>query len=181
MTLSRVLLRPNSHRSGPAAELSESLELFGPDREAAEAVASGLRDAKAENTRRSYASAWRRFLGWADPCGHRTPPPSRGPLSGSGQPVHGHYGGGSRRRRDAECRQPCLPPGGGRCPGPGQACAPAAQARPRGTLESLENAHKRAALDLAIIGVQADGGLRRSDPAGLTRGRWSYGQTARAG
>ena len=51
-------------------ELRESLELSGRDREAAEAVASGLRDAKAENTRRSYASAWRRFQVWADAGGH---------------------------------------------------------------------------------------------------------------
>ena len=51
-------------------ELRESLELSGRNREAAEAVASGLRDAKAENTRRSYASAWRRFQAWADAGGH---------------------------------------------------------------------------------------------------------------
>ena len=37
-------------------------------------------------------------------------------------------------------------------------------------MESLETAYKRAALDLVIIGVQADGGLRRSDPAALTSG-----------
>ena len=55
-------------------ELRESLELSACDREAAEAVASGLWDAKAENTRRSYVSAWRRFQAWADPGGHRTPP-----------------------------------------------------------------------------------------------------------
>ena len=77
-------------------------------------------------------------------------------------------------------RQPCLPPGGDRCPGPGQGGVPAAQARPRAALESLETAHKRAALDLAIIGVQADGGLRRSDPAASLGGTWSYGRTARA-
>ena len=55
-------------------ELRESLELSGRDRDAAEAVASGLRDAKAENTRRSYASAWRRFQAWADAGGHPSLP-----------------------------------------------------------------------------------------------------------
>ena len=57
-------------------ELRESLELSGRDREAAEAVASGIRDAKAENTRRSYASAWRRFQAWADAGGHPSLPAS---------------------------------------------------------------------------------------------------------
>ena len=57
-------------------ELRESLELSGRDREAAEAVAAGLRDAKAENTRRSYASAWRRFQAWADAVGHPALPTS---------------------------------------------------------------------------------------------------------
>lgn len=39
-----------------------------------------------------------------------------------------------------------------------------------GRMESAETAHKRAALDLAIIGVLADGGLRRSEAAALTWG-----------
>ena len=55
-------------------QLHNTLDLSRPDREAAEAVASGLRDAKAENTRRAYASAWRRFQEWADAGGHRTLP-----------------------------------------------------------------------------------------------------------
>ena len=42
------------------------LELAERDREAAEAVASGLRDAKAASTRRAYASAWRQFQAWAE-------------------------------------------------------------------------------------------------------------------
>ena len=37
-----------------------------------------------------------------------------------------------------------------------------------GRLESPETARRRAALDLAIIGVLADGGLRRSEAAALT-------------
>ena len=39
-----------------------------------------------------------------------------------------------------------------------------------GRMESVETANKRAALDLAIIGVLADGGLRRSEAAALTWG-----------
>ena len=37
-------------------------DLAEHDREAARAVASGLRDAKAGTTRRVYASAWQQFL-----------------------------------------------------------------------------------------------------------------------
>ena len=39
-----------------------------------------------------------------------------------------------------------------------------------GRMESVKTAQRRAALDLAIIGVLADGGLRRSEAAGLTWG-----------
>ena len=39
-----------------------------------------------------------------------------------------------------------------------------------GRMESAETAQRRAALDLAIIGVLADGGLRRSEAADLTWG-----------
>ena len=39
-----------------------------------------------------------------------------------------------------------------------------------GRLESSETAQRRASLDLAIIGVLADGGLRRSEAEALTRG-----------
>ena len=51
-------------------QLPGALELSGPHRGAAEAVASGLRDAKAENSRRAYASAWRQFQTWAEAGGH---------------------------------------------------------------------------------------------------------------
>ena len=37
---------------------------------AAEAVATGLRNSKADNTRRGYASAWCRFEQWAEDRGH---------------------------------------------------------------------------------------------------------------
>ena len=39
-------------------QLRNPPEVQERDRGAAEAVASGLRDAKADNTRRTYASAW---------------------------------------------------------------------------------------------------------------------------
>ena len=43
-----------------------------------------------------------------------------------------------------------------------------------GRMESADTARRRAALDLAIIGVMADGGLRRSEAASLTWGDVEY-------
>ena len=57
-------------------QIHNPLELTERDREAAQAVASGLRDAKADNTRRAYASAWLRFQAWAEAGGHPTLPAS---------------------------------------------------------------------------------------------------------
>lgn len=70
-----------------------------------------------------------------------------------------------------------------RAPSPKQAAALTADALARvletlrpprrgrgGSMESTETAKQRAALDLAIIGVLADGGLRRSEAAALTWG-----------
>ena len=58
--------------------LSESLALPGVlsarDKEAAQAVAAGLRDAKAANTRRVYASAWHEFNVWALANGRQSLP-----------------------------------------------------------------------------------------------------------
>ena len=51
------------------------------DGEAAEAVASGLRDAKADNTRRAYASAWQRLQAWADAGGHQALPATPGAVA----------------------------------------------------------------------------------------------------
>ena len=44
--------------------IPEGLEASTSDRDAAQAVAAGLRDAKAPNTRRAYASAWHMFFEW---------------------------------------------------------------------------------------------------------------------
>ena len=58
----------------PLQHIPEDLSLAPRDRSAAEAVATGLRDAKADNTRRAYASAWRRFEQWANDRNHQTLP-----------------------------------------------------------------------------------------------------------
>ena len=44
--------------------VEQDLELSEQDRAAAQAVADGLRAAKAANTRRAYASAWHLFCDW---------------------------------------------------------------------------------------------------------------------
>ena len=70
MDLSRVYGSPRCPQTGkrttgpfspPIGQLRESLVLSARDEEAAQAVAVGLRDAKAANTRRVYASAWHEF------------------------------------------------------------------------------------------------------------------------
>ena len=63
----------NSHLDA-VQQLPGRTSLTERDREAVRAVASGLRDAKAANTRRSSASAWRRFQEWAEAGGHRVLP-----------------------------------------------------------------------------------------------------------
>ena len=52
------------------SHLHDTLDLSHRDREAAQAIASGFRDAKAENTRRAYASPWRQFRTWVEGGGH---------------------------------------------------------------------------------------------------------------
>ena len=185
-------------------ELRESLELSGRDREAAEAVASGIRDAKAENTRRSYTSAWRRFQAWADAGGHTALPATPqtvalylGHKAATGRSMasieqaraavsHFHAAAGMQKS-DNPARHPVVAEAvrgwRNRAPAPRQADALTSDALARvrevlrvprrgrgGRIESAETAQRRAALDLAIIGVLADGGLRRSEAAALTWG-----------
>ena len=185
-------------------ELRESLELSGRDREAAEAVASGIRDAKAENTRRSYASAWWRFQAWADAGGHPSLPASPqavalylGHLAATGRSMasieqaraaisHFHVAAGMQEA-DNPARHPVVAEAvrgwRNRAPTPRQADALTSDALARvrevlrvprrgrgGRMESADTVQRRAALDLAIIGVLADGGLRRSEAAALTWG-----------
>ena len=185
-------------------QLRNTLDLPERDRGAAEAGAAGIRDAKAENTRRAYNSAWQQFRTWAEAGGHPAlpaAPQGRGPLPrppGLNRPVHRHRPAGplghlpfSRRRRNGEGRQPRPPPGGVRGgqgvaqpgPAPRQAGALTADALARvrevlrmpkrgrgGRMETADTARRRAALDLVIIGVLADDGLRRSEAAVLTWG-----------
>ena len=185
-------------------QLHNPLELSERDREAAEAVASGLRDAKAANTRRSYASAWSLFQGWAEAGGHAAMPATPqavalylGHLAASGRSIatvqqarsaisHYHAATGMQKA-DNPARHPVVAEAvkgwRNRAPSPKQAAALTADALtqvretlhvPRrgrgGRMESAETAQRRAALDLAIIGVLADGGLRRSEAAALTWG-----------
>ena len=56
------------------AHPQEDLQLSASDREAAEAVAEALRDAKAANTRRVYGSAWHDFCVWALESGRESLP-----------------------------------------------------------------------------------------------------------
>ena len=58
----------------PVQELHNTPDLPERDRGAAEAVAAGLRDAKAGNTRRAYSSARQQFRTWAEADGHRALP-----------------------------------------------------------------------------------------------------------
>ena len=174
------------------------------DREAAQAVADGIRDAKAENTRRSYASAWRRFQEWAEAGGHAVLPATPqavalylGHMAATGRSIasvqqarsaisHFHAAAGVLKG-DNPARHPVVAEAirgwRNRAPAPRQADALTSDALARvrevlrlprrgrgGRMESAETANKRAALDLAIIGVLADGGLRRSEAAALTWG-----------
>ena len=185
-------------------QLHNAPELSDPDREAAQAVASGLRDAKAKNTRRAYASAWRGFQDWADSGGHPSLPATPqavtlylGHLAATGRSLasvqqarsaisHVHAAAGIRKG-DNPALHPLVAEAvkgwRNRAPAPRQAGALTADALARvrevlrlprhgrgGRMESSETARRRAALDLAIIGVLADGGLRRSEAAALTWG-----------
>ena len=184
--------------------LHDSPELSQRDQEAAQAVASGLRDAKADNTRRAYASAWHRFQAWADTGGRRVLPATPqtvalylGHLAAVGKSMasieqaraaisHFHAAAGMQKA-DNPTRHPLVAETvkGWRkqAPAPKQAAALTADALARvreslrlprrgrgGRMESTETAERRAAFDLAIIGVLADGGLRRSEAAALTWG-----------
>ena len=185
-------------------ELRESLELSGRDQDAAQAVAAGLRDAKAENTRRAYGSAWRGFQDWAEAGGHPALPATPqavalylGQLAATGRSLasvqqarsaisHFHAAAGIQRG-DNPALHPLVAEAikgwRNRAPAPRQADALTSDALARvrevlrlprrgrgGRMESPETARRRAALDLAIIGVLADGGLRRSEAAALTWG-----------
>ena len=194
-------------------QLHDTLDLSDRDHAAARAVASGLRDAKAENTPRAYASAWRQFRTWAEASGHPALPVTPqavalylGHLAATGRSIASvqqarsaisHFrASAGMQKADNPALHPAVAEAvkGGwrnRAPAPRQADALTADALARvgrvlrlprrgrgGRLESAETARRRAALDLAIIGVLAYGGLRRSEAAALTWGGvelWSDG------
>ena len=54
--------------------LKDGIEISTSDQDAAQAVKDGLRDAKAANTRRAYASAWHTFCEWTILTGRRAMP-----------------------------------------------------------------------------------------------------------
>ena len=185
-------------------QLHNTLDLPERDRCAAEAVAAGLRDAKAENTRRAYSSAWQQFRWWAEAGGHPALPAAPqavalylGHLASTGRSIatvqqarsaisHFHAAAGMGKG-DNPALHPVVSEAvkgwRNRAPAPRQADALTADALARvrevlrlpkrgrgGRMESADTARRRVALDLAIIGVLADGGLRRSEAAALTWG-----------
>ena len=185
-------------------QLLNAPELTEPDYEAAQSVASGLRDAKAENTHRAYGRSWAAFTAWAEAHGYQSMPASPqavalylGRLAADGKALatidqaraaisHFHAAAGLQKN-DNPARHPVVAEAvkgwRNQAPLPKQAAALTADALARvretlrlprrgrgGRMESAETAQQRAALDLAIIGVLADGGLRRSEAAALTWG-----------
>ena len=186
------------------AQPQEDLELSTSDHDAAQAVAAGLRDAKAANTRRAYGRGWAAFTTWADAHGYQYMPAAPqtvalylGHMAADGKSLatinqaraavsHAHAAQGIPKA-DNPARHPVVAEAikGWRNQAPEAAQVDAltalALARiqetarlPRrgrgGRMESATMAQARGAVDLAIIGVMADGGLRRSEAAALT---WS--------
>ena len=197
-------------------QLRESLVLSARDEEAAQAVAAGLRDAKAANTRRVYTSAWHEFNVWALANGRQSLPAEPqtvalylGRLAADGRAMatieqaraaisHAHAAEGTAKA-DNPARHPVVAEvvkgWRNQAPAPKQASALTSEALARiretarlprrgrgGRMETPAAARARAGVDLAIIGVMADGGLRRSEAAALAWGDvefWLDGTTAR--
>ena len=184
--------------------LQEDLELSSRDHDAAQAVADGLRDAKAANTRRAYETAWHLFCKWTHLAGRQSMPAAPqdvalylGHLASGGKSLatisqaraaisHAHAAQGIPKGENP-ARHPAVAETmkGWRnvAPAPKQADALTALALARiretarlprrgrgGRMESAETAQSRGAIDLAIVGVMSDGGLRRSEAAALTWG-----------
>ena len=164
-------------------QLPWTIELSNQDREAAEAVASVLRDAKSENTRRAYVSAWHRFQEWGRrrPLGTPATPQAvalyPGHLAATGQLASIEQARGAIshfhvQKADNPTRHPvvaeALRSRRNRAPAPRQVDVLTdgtlarvrevlrALRRGRGArLESAETAKRRAALGPAVIGVLA--------------------------
>ena len=189
--------REEDHRSVLATigQLRERV-LSARDEAAAQAAAAGLRDAKAANTRRVYAPAWHEFNVWALANGRQSLPAEPqtvalylGRLAADGRAMaiialaraaisHAHAAGGTAKD-DNPARHPVVAETvkgwRNQAPAPKQAGALTAEAlaRIRETAR-LPRARAAAGVDLAIIGVMADGGLRRSESAALTWGGVDY-------
>ena len=182
--------------------IPEGLEASTSDRDAAHAVAAGLRDAKAPNTRRAYTSAWHMFSEWtiltgrtAMPADPQTVALYLGHLAADGKTIatisqaraaisHAHAAEGISQTENPACHPVVAETMKGwrnQAPAPQQAEALTALALARiretarlprrgrgGSMESAAGAQARGAIDLAIIGVMSDGGLRRSEAADLT-------------
>ena len=185
-------------------QLRNATELTEPDHDAAQAVAFGLRDAKAENTRRAYGRSWAAFTAWAEAHGYQSMPASPqavalylGRLAADGRAmatidqaraaISHFHAAADMQKADNPARHTVVAEAvkgwRNRAPSPKQAAALTADALARvretlriprrgrgGRMESAETAQQRAAVDLAVIGVLADGGLRRSEAAALTWG-----------
>ena len=186
------------------AHLQQDLELSERDQDAAQAVAAGLRDAKAANTRRAYASAWKTFHNWTVLTGRESMPAAPqtvalylGHLAAEGKSMatieqaraaisHAHAAQGITKGENP-ARHPVVAETikgwMNTAPAPAQVDALTGPALARiretarlprrgrgGNIESPETAHARGAVDLAIVGVMSDGGLRRSEAAALTWG-----------
>ena len=182
--------------------IEQDLDLSNSDQGAAQAVAAGLRDAKAANTRRAYASAWHTFCDWTILIGRQAMPAAPqdgalylGHLAAAGKTIatinqaraaisHAHAAAGIAKANNP-ARHPVVAEmiKGWRnvAPAPKQADALTGPALARiretarlprrgrgGRMESAEAAQARGAIDLAIVGVMSDGGLRRSEAAALT-------------
>ena len=186
----------------------QDLDLSTSDQAAAQAVAAGLRDAKAPNTRRAYASAWKLFCDWTVLTGRQAMPAAPqnvaiylGHLAAEGKSLatinqaraaisHAHAAAGISQNENP-ARHPVVAETikGWRnvAPAPAQVDALTAPALARiretarlprrgrgGNVESTETAQVRGAVDLAIVGVMSDGGLRRSEAAALTWGNIEF-------
>ena len=160
-------------------------------------VADALESVLADNTRRTYDAQWRIFTGWCDQVG-LSPLPAE-PLTvarylaagASIATIRLATSAITKAHEWAKLESPCRDPGvraslkgwGRRLAKPQRQSGAltadvlavirltAVQPRKRGRgIETVEQAAERAKLDLALVAVLSDGGLRRSEASSLTWG-----------
>ena len=199
-----MTMKPEDVRSSFLAttvHLKDGIEISTSDQDAAQAVKDGLRDAKAANTRRAYASAWHTFCEWTILTGRRAMPAEPqtvalylGHLAAGGKTLatinlaraaisHAHAAQGISQTENP-ARHPVVAETmkgwRNQAPAPQQVDALTTEALARiretarlprrsrgGRMESAAVAQARGAIDLAIVGVMGDGGLRREEAAAL--------------